>query len=297
VSSDETEIFYEQRYRMTMNDNRLTETAWCPGCGNFSILKAVQQALTASGLNPRQVLFISGIGQAAKAPHYLNVNLFDGLHGRSLPAATGAKLANHTLTVIVETGDGCAYGEGGNHFLAAMRRNIDVTFLVHNNQIYGLTKGQASPTSDEGFITKAQPEGSHSIPFNPVAVAVAMHTGFVARAFAGMADRLSALIRQAIAHRGFSLIDILQPCVSFNKVNTFAWYKKRCYELPPEHDPFTWEDAMKTALEWGDKIPVGLIYKNDRPPFDSHFPVLNQGPLVEQRFNPEMLRAIMEEYG
>jgi 2-oxoglutarate ferredoxin oxidoreductase subunit beta len=272
------------------------DIAWCPGCGNFSILKAVKQALAASGLNPRRVLFLSGIGQAAKAPHYLNVNLFDGLHGRSLPAATGAKLANHALTVIVETGDGCAYGEGGNHFLAAIRRNIDLTFLVHNNQIYALTKGQASPTSDEGFVTKAQPEGSHSTPFNPVAVAVAMHAGFVARAFAGMIDHLSSLIQQAIAHRGFSFIDILQPCVTFNKVNTFAWYKKRCYELPAGYDPLKWEDAMKTAQEWGDKIPVGLIYKNDRLPFEAHFPVLSQGPLVEQGFNLNMLKTIMEEY-
>jgi len=297
VSYDETEIFYEQRYRITMNDNRLIETAWCPGCGNFSILTALQQALAASGRKPREILFVSGIGQAAKAPHYLNVNLFDGLHGRALPVATGAKLANHALTVIVETGDGCAYGEGGNHFLAAIRRNIDVTLLVHNNQIYGLTKGQASPTSDEGFITKAQPEGSPSTPFNPVAVAVAMHAGFVARSFAGMADHLSALIQQAIVHRGFSLIDILQPCVSFNKVNTFAWYKKRCYELPAEHDPSKWEEAMKTAQEWGDRIPLGLIYKNDRPSFDEHFSVLNRGPLVEQEFNREMLKEIMEEYG
>jgi 2-oxoglutarate ferredoxin oxidoreductase subunit beta len=280
---------------MTINDNQ-TDTAWCPGCGNFSILQAVKQALAASGLKPHQVLFISGIGQAAKAPHYLEVNLFDGLHGRSLPVATGAKLANHKLPVIVESGDGCNYGEGGNHLLGAIRRNIDITLLVHNNQIYGLTKGQASPTSDEGFVTKAQPAGTSSAPFNPAAVAVAMHAGFVARAFAGLVDHLSGLIQQAIVHRGLSLIDILQPCVSFNKVNTFAWYKKRCYELPEDHDPTNWENAMKVAQEWGDRIPIGLIYKNDRPPFEDHFPVLSQGPLVEQEFDREMLKAIMEEY-
>jgi 2-oxoglutarate ferredoxin oxidoreductase subunit beta len=273
------------------------ETAWCPGCGNFSILTAMKQALTASGIKPHQVLFVSGIGQAAKAPHYLNVNLIDGLHGRSLPVATGAKLANHKLPVIVESGDGCNYGEGGNHFLAAIRRNIDITLLVHNNQVYGLTKGQASPTSDEGFVTKAQPAGPSSAPFNPVAVAVAMHAGFVARAFAGLVDHLSALIQQAIKHRGFSLIDILQPCVSFNKVNTFSWYKKRCYELPKEYDPANWEAAMKVAQEWGDRIPIGLIFRNNRPPFDEYFPVLKQGPLVEQEFSQDMLQTIIEEYG
>ena len=175
-----------------LEDYGTYETAWCPGCGNHSILKAVKQALVASQLPPSQILFVSGIGQAAKTPHYLNVNLFDGLHGRSLPVATGVKLANPQMTVIVESGDGCNYGEGGNHFLAAIRRNIDVTLLVHNNQVYGLTKGQASPTSEPGFVTKAQPAGVASSSFNPVAVAVAMKAGFVARAFSGMVDHLVA---------------------------------------------------------------------------------------------------------
>jgi len=273
------------------------ETAWCPGCGNFSILKAVKNALVDSQLQPHDVLFVSGIGQAAKAPHYLNANLFNGLHGRSLPVATGAKLANPKLTVIVESGDGCNYGEGGNHFLAAIRRNIDVTLLVHNNQVYGLTKGQASPTSDVGFVTKAQPQGVLSAPFNPIAVAVAMEAGFVARGFAGTIDHLSRLIQQGIAHRGFALIDVLQPCVSFNKVNTFSWYKKRCESLPPAHDPTDWEAAMKVARQWGDKIPIGVIYRNDRLAFEDHFPVLSQGPLVGQDIDRQMLKTIVEGYG
>ncbi|MDO8636267.1 MAG: 2-oxoacid:ferredoxin oxidoreductase subunit beta, partial [Dehalococcoidia bacterium] len=265
---------------VTINDYGTYDTTWCPGCGNFSILEAMKQALVARGLEPHKVLFVSGIGQAAKAPHYLNANVFNGLHGRSLPVATGAKLANPQLTVIVESGDGCSYGEGGNHFLTAIRRNIDVTLLVHNNQVYALTKGQASPTSEEGFITKVQPSGVASAAFNPVAVAVAMHAGFVARAFTGLADHLSDIIQQAIAHPGFSLIDVLQPCVSFNKVNTFAWYKARCYSLPKDYDPTDWNAAIKTADQWGDRIPVGIIYRNERPPFEEHFPVLSQGPLV-----------------
>ena len=278
---------------VTIEDYGQYETAWCPGCGNFSILEAVKKALAACQLKPYQVLFVSGIGQAAKAPHYLNANVFNGLHGRSLPVATGAKLANPDLTVIVESGDGCNYGEGGNHFLAAIRRNIDVTLLVHNNQVYGLTKGQASPTTDEGFVTKAQPEGVASAPFNAVAVAVAMHAGFVARGFSGMADHLSGLIQQAIAYRGFSLIDVLQPCVSFNKVNTYTWYKQRCYPLADDYDPMAWETAVKVAAEWGDRIPIGVIYRNDRPSFCDR---LGRGRLVGQDVDRERIRKIMEHF-
>jgi len=281
---------------VTIDDYGDYATAWCPGCGNFSILNAVKQALVASQLKPHEVLFVSGIGQAAKSPHYLNANLFNGLHGRSLPVATGAKLANPKLTVIVESGDGCNYGEGGNHFLAAIRRNIDVTLLVHDNQVYGLTKGQASPTTQEGFVTKAQPEGVISSPFNPMAVAVAMQAGFVARGFAGSIDHLSELIQQGIAHRGLALVDVLQPCVSFNKVNTFAWYKDRCKPLPPTHDPTDWEKAMKVARQWGDEIPIGIIYRNERPSFDKQFPVLDQGPLVGRNVDQETLKKILEGY-
>ncbi len=272
------------------------ETAWCPGCGNFGILKALKQALVAARLAPREILFVSGIGQAAKAPHYLNANLFNGLHGRALPVAAGAKLANPRLTMIVESGDGCTYGEGGNHFLAAIRRNSDVTLLVHNNQVYGLTKGQASPTSLEGFVTKAQPDGAHSQPFNPVAVAVAMKAGFVARSFSGMPDHLAATIRAGIAHQGFSLIDILQPCVSFNTVNTFKWYKDRCREIAPAHDLSNWEAAMQLAFQWDDGIPVGVIYANDRPPFESHFPPCARGPLAEQATEIKTLNQVLASY-
>ena len=281
---------------VTLADYGTYETAWCPGCGNFSIAKAVKQALVASNLKPREVLFVSGIGQAAKAPHYLNANVFNGLHGRSLPVATGANLSNSNLTVMIESGDGCNYGEGGNHFLAAIRRNVNITLLVHNNQVYGLTKGQASPTSDEGFVTKAQPHGAPSAAFNPIALAVAMRAGFVARGFAGMIGHLSELIQQGIAHHGFALIDILQPCVSFNTVNTFAWYKQRCNPLPTTYDPTDWEQAIKAASEWGDKIPTGVIYWNDRIPFEEHFPVLAHGPLLGRPLDRKKLKGIMEGY-
>jgi len=280
----------------TVDDYGQYETAWCPGCGNFSILEAVKKSLVASRLEPHEVLFVSGIGQAAKAPHYLNANLFNGLHGRSLPVATGAKIANPKLRVIVESGDGCNYGEGGNHFLAAIRRNIDITLIVHNNQVYGLTKGQASPTSVEGFITKAQPQGVHSGPFNPVLIAVSMKAGFVARGFSGKIDHLSELIQQGITHHGFALIDVLQPCVSFNKVNTFAWYDERCYPLPTLYNPTEWETAMKVACEWGDKIPIGVIYQNMRPAYEDHFPVLGQQPFLLGDVDREEIKKVMESY-
>lgn len=272
------------------------ETAWCPGCGNFNLLDTVKKALTKKGLEPHQVLFVSGIGQAAKAPHYLNANLFNGLHGRGLPAATGARLANPELTVIAESGDGCIYGEGGNHFISAIRRNINLTVLVHNNQVYGLTKGQASPTSDRGFTTKTQPEGVIPVPFNPIATAVALHAGFVARSFAGIKDHLESMIIEAMEHRGFSLVDILQPCVIFNQVNTFKWYRERCKELPSEYDPSDWKAAMEKSQVWSDEIPVGVIYKNDRPSFEENFPVLKDGPLAGRNVNRSELAEIMDSY-
>ena len=281
---------------VTLKDYGEYETAWCPGCGNFGLLRAVKLALVKRGLEPHQVLFVAGIGQAAKTPHYLNANVFNGLHGRSIPVATGAKLTNPNLIVIAESGDGCMYGEGGNHFLAAIRRNIDITLIVHNNQVYGLTKGQASPTSDEGFVTKAQPEGAAEASFNPVSVAVAMHAGFVARSFVGMEEHLIDVIIQAIDHRGLSLIDVLQPCVSFNRINTFKWYKDRCNPLPSSYDPYDWEAAMRTAEQWGNEIPVGVIYRNKRVEFEKHFSVLTKGPLVRQGVDRSKFKKVMETY-
>lgn len=272
------------------------ETAWCPGCGNFAILKALKQALVTCNLAPHKVLLVSGIGQAAKTPHYLNANVFNGLHGRSLPVATGAKLANHKLTVIAESGDGCMYGEGGNHFLAALRRNIDITVLVHNNMVYGLTKGQASPTSQEGFVTKAQPHGAPSVPFNPIEVGIIMGATFVARGFAGKQDQLAEIIVQAIQHRGIALVDILQPCVSFNKINTYEWYNQRCYELPSDYDPTERKNALEKANEFGENIPLGIIYKSERIIFEEHFKALTKGPLYSHSLNKKNLEQVIKTY-
>ncbi len=272
------------------------ETAWCPGCGNFSIIKTVKKALAGLDLHPHQVLMVSGIGQAAKTPHYLRANVFNGLHGRALPAAQGAKIANRSLKVVVESGEGCSYGEGGNHFLGAIRRNLDLTMLVHDNQIYGLTKGQASPTTMLGQKTKTQPWGVVNAAFTPLAVAVALEAPFVARGFSGAPEHLAGLIQQAIRHPGFALVDILQPCISFNKVNTFAWYKERCYYLPEEYDPTDRHAALNKSLEFEDGIPLGVIYQTERPCYESRVPVLDGEPLGHQPVDREALQRVLDGY-
>jgi 2-oxoglutarate/2-oxoacid ferredoxin oxidoreductase subunit beta len=261
--------------------------AWCPGCGNFGILTALRTALARLEREPREVVMVSGIGQAAKLPHYVRANCFNGLHGRALPAATGIKIANRDLTVIVTTGDGDCYGEGGNHFIHAIRRNPDITVIVHDNQIYGLTKGQASPTSEKGYVTKAQPRGAASEPLRPLRLALALGCGFVARGFSGDTDHLTGLIGRAVGYKGFSLIDVLQPCVSFNKLNTYAWYKERVYPLEKNtgYDPSNISSAFEKAGEWGEKIPIGVIYQNPKPCFEESTGLSTLKPLVE--YEPE----------
>lgn len=281
---------------VSVEDYGTFETAWCPGCGNHPLLAALKQALVGLGLPPHKVLVVTGIGQAAKTPLYMNCNMITGLHGRSLPAATGAKLANPDITVIAESGDGCSYGEGGNHFLAALRRNVDMTLIVHDNGVYGLTKGQASPTTAKGQVTKAQPFGQPSEPVNPVALAVTMGAGFVARGFTGEPEHLAGLIQQAVAHKGFSLVDVFQPCVSFNKVNTFAWYKQRCYKVGPEHDPADTEQALALAREFGDRIPIGVLSRNGRAVFGADLPALQRGPLALRKPDFAALQGVMESY-
>jgi 2-oxoglutarate/2-oxoacid ferredoxin oxidoreductase subunit beta len=239
-----------------------SEIAWCPGCGNFAIREALEKVLQEIPIPSKDVVFTSGIGQAAKMPHYLDCHFFNGLHGRSLPLAVGIKLARPDLTVVAYSGDGCQYGEGGNHFIHTLRRRLDITILTSNNQVYALTKGQSSPTTDPGVINPLDPEGNRSLPLNPLLLALAIGAPFVARGFAGEQDHLKELIKEAVLFRGTAVVDILQPCVSFNKTNTFAWYKKRVFQLEnPLTDRF---EAMKTAALWGERIPIGTIYRDDK---------------------------------
>jgi 2-oxoglutarate/2-oxoacid ferredoxin oxidoreductase subunit beta len=280
----------------TLEDYRGGIPAWCPGCGNFNILKTFKEAVVELGLEPHQFTIVSGIGQAAKFPHYLKCNTFNGLHGRSLPVATGLKLSNHEMTVVAVTGDGDCYGEGGNHLIHAMRRNIGIKLFVHDNQIYGLTKGQASPTSTEGIKTKNQPLGVFSEQLNPLAFAIALDCSFVARGFAGDAGHLKELMKEAMNHQGFSLVDILQPCVTFNKLNTFEWYQQRVYHLEPEYNPEDRVEAFRRSLEWGDRIPLGVLFRNNRPAYEKRISIIEESPLVRQVFDISKVEATLKEF-
>lgn len=280
----------------TPKDYQGQTPAWCPGCGNFPILKVYQEVLAGLGIEPHRLTIVSGIGQGAKTPHYMKCNTFNGLHGRTLPVATGIRLANHEMMVLAVAGDGDCYGEGGNHLLHAMRRNIGVKLFVHNNQIYGLTKGQGSPTTAEGTVTRTQPFGIFSEQLNPIALAVAMDCSFVARGFAGDPDLLKNILKQAIGNRGFSLVDILQPCVTFNKVNTYEWYRQRVYRLGPDHDPKLRDAAFRAAQEWGERIPTGIIYRSDRPSFEERVPVLREQPLVRQPLVKGSVQKTLKEF-
>jgi len=280
---------------VTIADYAGLRPAWCPGCGDFGILTAMKRALVELGLEPNQVLLVSGIGQAGKLPHYLRGNIFNSLHGRPVPPAIAAKIANPELTVIAVSGDGDAYGEGGNHFLHSVRRNHQITYLVHDNQVYGLTKGQTSPTSDPGFVTRTTPQGA-PLPINPIAVAIAADVSFAARSFAGDIEHLTLMLKLGIKHRGFALIDVLQPCPSFNFKNTNAWYKERVYKLGDDYDPTNKIGAFQKAQEWGDKIPIGVLYRKERPTFEDHLPALKAGPLVKQKLDPRPVESILSEF-
>lgn len=274
-----------------------TETAWCPGCGDIIILDALKETLNRMGKKPHEVLMVGGIGQAAKTPQYMNANGFCGLHGRAVPAAVAAKIANKDLTVIIDSGDGDTYGEGGNHFIHNIRRNVDIAHFVHDNQIYGLTKGQASPTTASGHVTEVQPMGSVNEPMNPLLLAISLGAGFVARAFSGDKEHLISIMTEAINYKGYALVDILQPCVSFNKVNTFQWYSKRIYKLDESYDYTNKLGAMEKTMEWGDRIPLGILYKEDKTTYHDKIPFLrDKEALVDQSVNSGNINTFMREF-
>ncbi|HAR62857.1 MAG TPA: 2-oxoacid ferredoxin oxidoreductase [Candidatus Margulisbacteria bacterium] len=273
------------------------DIAWCPGCGNYGILRAIKQTLSELEIKTEDLVVVSGIGQAAKLPQYLRCNYFNGLHGRPLPAAFAIKVANPGLNVIVTSGDGDIYGEGGNHFIHAIRRNPNITLFVHDNMVYGLTKGQASPTSAIGFKTNIQLGGVAIEPFNPISVAIALNASFVARAFIGDAKESADIFKKAIKHKGFALVDIFQPCVTYNKVNTFKWFKDNTYYLDSSYNPLDRNEAFKIAME-RDKLALGVIYvNNDREIFEDKLSVYkdNKEPLYMRTLNKENLQVSILE--
>jgi len=269
-------------------DSENQNGAWCPGCGNHLILLTLKSALEELGLTSQNTVLVSGIGQAAKTPQYVRANYFNGLHGRAIPAATGIKAANEELNVIVVSGDGDIYGEGGNHFIHAIRRNPNITVMVCNNMVYALTKGQASPTASSDYVTKMQPKGVQDETFNPILTAISQNISFVARAFCQDREQTKELMKQAILHKGFSLLDIFQPCVTFNKINTFPWFKQNTYYLEGE---FNRAQAFEKSLET-DKLPLGVFYKTDRAVFEQNPPA----KLYENKVNKEKLKKVINIY-
>jgi 2-oxoglutarate ferredoxin oxidoreductase subunit beta len=274
---------------------------WCPGCGDFGVLNALQRACADLGIAPHEMLIVSGIGCSSNLPGFFRSYGVHSLHGRALPFATGAKLANHRLTVIATGGDGDGYGIGLNHFLQAMRRNINVTYVVMNNEIYGLTTGQVSPTSEHGMVTKSTPGGNLEHMLNPLALALAMGCGYIARGFSGDPKHLTQLYQGGIQYPGFALIDVFSPCVTFNKQNTYQWFRDHVYRLEDQnHDPTDFHAAMDRAREWGAKIPIGLFYKDPSktPSLDALDPALKDGPLVEKplALTAEQRRKLVEEF-
>lgn len=272
-----------------------TDIAWCPGCGNFGILRIVKSALTELNIKPEELVMVSGIGQAAKTPHYLRTNIYNGLHGRAVAAAFAIKAVNPTLKVIVETGDGCSFGEGGNHFIHNILRNPNIIHLAHDNMVYGLTKGQASPTSQFGFITPVQVQGVTNEPFNPVALAIALDAAFVARAFVGDQEKTKEIIKAAITHKGYSFVDTLQPCVTFNRINTWKWFKENTYYLEESYDPNNKIEAFKRATEKG-KIPLGIFYTTTKLTFEENLPIYKtkKDPLYKRDVNLDKLAELLD---
>jgi len=274
------------------------DIAWCPGCGNFGILNILKKALIELEIEQDRLVIVSGIGQAAKIPHYFKTNFFNGLHGRALPPATAIKASNPSLTVIVESGDGDMYGEGGNHFIHTIRRNPNITNIVHNNMVYGLTKGQASPTSQIGFKTPVQVAGVFLEPFNPLAVAIALDASFVARAYMGDMDRTREIFKKAITHKGYALVDVFQPCVTFNKVNTYQWFKDKTYYLDNSHDFYDRRQAFNRAIE-EDKLPLGVFYINpDKKTFEENIGIYDKDdtPLFKRDVDYKKLEALINKF-
>lgn len=262
---------------------------WCPGCGDFGIWAALKNALVQLNMGPADYVCVYGIGCHGHMVNFLNSYAIATLHGRPIPVAQGIKLANHKLPVLVIAGDGDTFGEGTNHLVHAARRNIDITLIVHDNQVYGLTTGQTSPTAPKGFKSKSTPSGVIEEPVNPLLIALAAGSTFVARGFSGDIPSLTNIIVEGIKHKGFSFIDVFQPCVTFNHVNTYQWYRQHIYNLAVEYNKKDSLEAYKKALEWQDKIPVGIFYQVQKPTYEEQIPQLSSNSL-------DIIAKIIEEF-
>ena len=278
----------------------IVDPDWCPGCGDFGVLKALKMAAGRLGIKPKDLMVVSGIGCSSNLPGFFHSYGVHSLHGRAVAVAEGIKLGNHNLNVVMTGGDGDGYGIGIGHFIHAMRRNIDITYIVMNNQIYGLTTGQASPTTMKQVRTKSTPRGNAEMPINPLALAAVSGATYVARAFSGEPEHMAQMIAGGIAHRGFSLIDVFSPCVTYNKINTYPWFKERVYKLETElgYDTSNVSHALLRSYEWGDRIPIGLFYKDEQPVYEVSEPAMKRGPLVSHplAMNPDTFASLVQEF-
>ena len=282
---------------VTLEDLKTPKTnTWCPGCGNFGILMAFKKALIELGIEREEAVLVSGIGCHGKMVNYVNINGFHGIHGRVLPLAAGIKLSNPNLTVVGFAGDSDQYNEGWGHFVHAIRLNIDMTLIVHDNMVLGLTTGQATPTSQQGFKSKSTPFGVIPPMLNPLAHALVSNSTFVARGFSGDMLHLKGLIVEAVKHRGFAFIDVFQPCVSFNYLNTYDWFRQRIYKLEEkDHDVTDHKKALEKAFEWGARIPIGIFYNKERSTYHDNLPHLKDEDLTKlPTENVEITSAIKE---
>ena len=270
---------------------------WCAGCGDFAVLNALQRAIAELDIAPHNVMIVSGIGCSSNLPGFINTYGFHGLHGRSLPVATGVRFGNHDLTVVATGGDGDGYGIGVGHFIHTCRRNVNMTYIVMDNQTYGLTTGQASPTTEKDIRTKSTPKGSIEMALNPIGLALVTGATYVARGFSGDNLHLAQLIKGAIEHKGFAVVDVFSPCVTYNKHNTYPWFRERVYKLEDErHDASDFRLAVEKSFEWGARIPLGLFFKVERPTYEDSEPALSGRALAKQPLERTDLAAIMEDF-
>jgi len=278
----------------------VVEPDWCPGCGDFGVLRALEIAAGRLGIRPKDLMIVSGIGCSSNLPGFIHAYGVHSLHGRAVAVASGIKLANHDLKVVITGGDGDGYGIGIGHFIHAMRRNLDLTYIVMNNQVYGLTTGQASPTTMKEVRTKSTPLGNMETPINPVALALVSGATYVSRGFSGENKHLADLFAGAMAHKGFALVDVFSPCVTYNKINTYDYFRKRIYKLEAEegYDASNVEAAMQRAFEWDERIPIGVLFRDEQPTYEDGEPALRNGPLVSQQLGlgKQMFDELMGEF-
>jgi 2-oxoglutarate/2-oxoacid ferredoxin oxidoreductase subunit beta len=277
--------------------NTSRKPTWCTGCGNFAIWNAMKKAFVKLSLHPHQVLVVYGIGCSGNGVNFLRSYSFHSLHGRALPIATGAKIANHKMDILAVTGDGDGMGIGGNHFIHTCRRNINITNIVHDNHVYGLTTGQTSPTSGSGFKSKSTPTGALEAPVNPISLALAAGATFVARGFSGDIGQLAEIIRKAIKHRGFSFIDILQPCVTFNKIDSYDYYREKVYSIDviKAYDRTNLATAFQKSIE-EEKIPTGIFYQVQKPTYEDGLKQIDRKPLTDHIVSDIDINKLFNKY-